>query len=121
MSSPSSAVAAGVRTRARSRPAIAGTVARTALPICLSSLLVLMLPVANTAVIGQYDAGSLFVLALVFPVAFLVISMNESLRVSALVFSAEAAGSGDTRTLRLRLRRLLPLRGLIPLGIALVF
>ncbi|MGH3156359.1 MAG: hypothetical protein ACRDNF_07285, partial [Streptosporangiaceae bacterium] len=77
-----------------SRLVLCRRVGAIAVPIFMSSLANLVAPLINTAVLGRHNSSYLYVLALVLPVILLQTSVNDSLRVSSVVFSSQAAGSG---------------------------
>lgn len=104
-----------------SRTAIVNRVSRIAFPILLSSLVSLFAPLINAAIIGWDQPASLFILAIWLPLIFLQVAVNESLRVSSIAFSSQAAGSQDLVTLNRRLHGLIALGVAINLGIALAF
>src|SRR5438270_2135483 len=74
-----------------------------ALPILLSSLVSLFAPLINTAIVGRDQPVYLYVLGIFLPIVFLQLSINESLRVSAVAFSAQCAGNGNVALFRRRL------------------
>ena len=103
------------------RAGIARRLMQVALPILASSLVGLFALLINTAIIGRGAPAGLYVLGIALPISFLQMSINESLRVSAIAFSSQAAGSSNLELLRRRLRGLLVLAVLIHLLLALAF
>ena len=82
----------------QSRVTIIRKLVKIAAPILFSSLVNLFIPLINAAIIGQYNAAYLYVLGIYLPIAFLQTSLNESMRVSAIVFSSQAEGIPCPRT-----------------------
>lgn len=110
-----------LRRRPVTRRHVLTQVGGIAVPILLSTVVSLVAPLVNAAIVGHGRAGDLYVLALVLPVVLLLNSVNESLRVSSVAFSSQASGDGNLRAFRSRLRGLLIIGVTINLSIALVF
>ena len=105
----------------QSRATIIGKVLKIAAPILFSSLVNLFIPLINAAIIGQNNAAYLYVLGIYLPIGFLQTALNESMRVSAIVLSSQAAGSNDKALWGRQLLCLLRLTFCIFLSLAFLF
>jgi Na+-driven multidrug efflux pump len=103
------------------RMLIVRRLAHVALPILLSSLVSLFAPLINTAIVGRDQPVYLYVLGIFLPIVFLQLSINESLRVSAVAFSAQCAGNGNVALFRRRLGSLVVLGVAIYVPLAVCF
>ncbi|WP_395375200.1 MATE family efflux transporter [Marinicella sp. W31] len=63
-----------------------------ALPILASSLVGLIALFINMGFIGQDNAFNLYIMGILLPISFIVMSLNESLRVSSIAFASQASG-----------------------------
>jgi Na+-driven multidrug efflux pump len=95
------------------RTLIVRQLALVALPILLSSLTGLLVPIVNAGVLARDATTNLYVLGIFLPISFLQSSLYESLRVAAIAFAARGSGSGNMYGLRQRLQALLALGPII--------
>jgi len=92
-----------------------------ALPILASSLVALIAIFVNIGFLGQDNSFYLYVMGIYLPISFVVMAINESLRVSSIAFSSQASGNNDLAGLRQRLITLMGLSVLVFLVVYLLF
>ena len=94
---------------------------QVAIPILLSSLTGLLVPVLNAGILARDASTNLYVLGIFLPISFLQSSLYECLRVASVAFAARASGSCNIHELRHLLHALLTLGPAIFVGLSLAF